>query len=102
MFPKGPANTTLIKKPVNPTVISGIIPDADPDILIFFFKNLQTYPAKKPAITAPKNPALVLLAMSPPIKPEPIAGFSPIENAINPANTVFNRPMPVQPTCSIK
>ena len=45
------------------------------------------YPAKKPAIIPPRNPAPVSFARSPPTNPATIPGLLEIDDAINAANT---------------
>ena len=70
--------------PVSPIVsrgriIRGTELAAAPFILIVFFILLVIHPAKNPVTTAPRNPAFVVLASTPPTKPAASAGFPAID-----------------------
>ena len=55
--------------------MSGTELAAAPLILMVFFILLVIHPAKKPVTTAPRNPAFVLVASTPPTKPAASAAF---------------------------
>ena len=79
----GVASITPMITATNPVAIngqttSGITEFIDSGNLICFFAHFTEYPAINAAMTAPKNPAYVLDATAPPIKPAPIAGLSAI------------------------
>ena len=83
IHPKGPPNIKAIRMPVSPIVsrgriIRGTELAAAPFILTVFFILLVIHPAKKPVTTAPRNPAFVLVASTPPTKPAASAGFPAI------------------------
>ena len=52
-----------------------------------FFNNKTTYPARKPAISPPRKPALACAANNPPTIPGAKPGRSAILEAMNPAST---------------
>ena len=55
---------------------------AEPFIFTFFLTQLANHPANNPEKTAPKNPAFVLVDITPPTKPAARPGFPAIEYAI--------------------